>query len=44
MAVQHFDHNKAQELLFGRGGNQHRKRISIGCGAFLGRFGSSGGY
>jgi hypothetical protein len=38
MAVQHFDHNKAQELFFGQGGNQHRKRRSIVCRAFLGVF------
>jgi hypothetical protein len=35
LAVQHFDHKQPQELLFGQGGNQHRKRGAIGCGAFL---------
>ena len=38
MAVQHFDHKRVQELHFGQGGNQHRKRRSVGCRAFLGVF------
>jgi hypothetical protein len=38
MAVQHFDQEQAQELLFGQGGNQQRERGSVGCGAFLAVF------
>jgi hypothetical protein len=38
VAVQHSDHRQAQELFCLAGGNQHRKRRSVGCGAFLGVF------
>lgn len=36
MAIQHFDHKQAQELICLAGGNQQRKRRSIGCGAIWG--------
>jgi hypothetical protein len=36
MAVLHFDHKQAQDLLFGQGGDQQRESGSIVCGAFQG--------
>jgi hypothetical protein len=38
MAVLHFDHKQAKAVFSKQGGNQHRERRSIGCGAFLGVF------
>jgi hypothetical protein len=38
MAVLHFDHKEAQELLLSAGGNQQREGPSIVCRAFLAVF------